>query len=146
MKITIRRFGRVLLLVGLTLFLWAAFFGAPHSALGMGAHGDGAMSRCIFDGKAEKMCTMSISQHLSSWQGLLTATAPEKAHALTLLALLAVAFGAVLVVRRHIALLLNYYAYQWRVFLKQNSLLVIFNPLQEAFSQGILNPKLYIKR
>lgn len=142
MKIVAEKFGRLLLLVGLVAFLWTAFFGVSHSALGMEAQSNGAMSGCIFDGKAET-CTMSISQHLSSWQGLLTATAPEKAHALTLLALLAVAFGAVLVVHRHIASLLNYYAYQWKVFLKHNSLLVIFNPLQEAFSQGILNPKLY---
>lgn len=142
MKIAAEKLGRFLLVFGLIAFLWVAFFGAPHSAAGMEERSDGTMSGCIFDGK-EETCTMSLSQHLSSWQGLFTATAPEKATALSLLALLAAAFAAVFVVRRHFALLLHRVAHRWKVSLRQNSLLVIFDPLQEALSQGILNPKLY---
>lgn len=143
MKIAAGRFDRFLLMVGLIVFLWMAFFGAPHSVMGMEQKSDGAMGACIFDGKAET-CTMSISQHLSSWQGLFTAPAPEKTQALlALLALIGIIFTAVLALRRHFALQMNHSAHRWRAYVKQSSLLAIFNPLREAFSRGILNPKIY---
>lgn len=143
MRITAGQFSRFLLLLGLTAFLWAVFFGASHSAMAMEQYNDGTqMGSCLFDGTA-KPCTMSFSQHLSSWQGLFTAVTPEKATALVLLALLAVIFAAALALHRYFTLPLKHVAYRWKLYIRQRSLLVIFNPLREVFSQGILNPKLY---
>lgn len=141
MEIATKKFGRFLLVLGLIALISVAFFGASQ-AMGMKQRSDGTMSGCLFDGKAE-ICIMSFSQHLSNWQGMFAATTPEKINVLALLALIAALFAAVALLRRHVLSLLNYYANRWRFYIKQNSLLVIFNPLQEAFSQGILNPKIY---
>lgn len=141
MSFASRKFGTFLAIAGLSAFLLIHLFGAD-SAFNMEVRKDGTMSGCLFDGKAE-ICTMSFSQHLSSWQGMFAATTPEKINALALLALIAVLFTAVAALRQHVASLLNYYANRWRFYIKQSSSLAIFNPLQEAFSQGILNPKIY---
>lgn len=74
---------------------------------------------------------------------MFAATAPEKINVLALLALIAVLCTTVAALRQHVLSLLNYYANRWKFYIKQNSPLVIFNPLQEAFAQGILNPKIY---
>ncbi len=110
--------------------------------MGMEKQNDGTMSGCVFNGKVE-MCAMTFSEHLARWQAMFTTIAPQKALILALLVLLAVVFVAVGVFKRNIFLLSNYYATRWRLYIKQNPYLPLFNPLKEAFSQGILNPKIF---
>ncbi len=142
MKITTKKFTRFFLGFTLVAFLSVAFFGLSQTMMGMKKQSDGTMNRCMFDGKA-KICTMTLSEHLAHWQAMFAATTPQKALAFALLILLAVAFVGATIFKRNLLLLLNYYATRWRLYIKQNPHLSLFNPLQEAFSLGIINPKIY---
>ena len=103
---------------------------------------DGTMTPCLFNGKAE-VCTMTFAQHLTQWQSMFTATASQKALASVFLILLAVAFVAVAIFKRNLFSLFSYHTTRWKLYIRHNPHLSLFNPLQEAFSQGILNPKSY---
>lgn len=138
-----RKFDTFLAVVVLSIFIFITFFGANYT-LGMEMREDGKMSGCLFDGKAE-ICPMTFSDHLSRWQGMFTAI-PQKAYSLVALFLLILAFSAFLFFnlrRRSLLLLFSRLSDRWRLYLKQNPHLPLFNHLKEAFSQGILNPKIY---
>lgn len=143
MNFVSRKFSTFLAIMVVSIFIFIILFGVNHT-LGMEMRGDGTMSGCLFDGKAE-ICLMTFSDHLSRWQGMFT-TIPQKADPLITLFLLILIFSAFLLSnlrRRLLLLLFNCLFDRWRLYLKQNPHLSLFNHLQEAFSQGILNPKIY---
>jgi len=136
-----KKFARFFLGFALIAFLSVAFFGASQS-MGMEMRDDGTMGGCLFTG-IEKICTMKFNEHLAQWQSMFTTTAPQKALAFALLLLLAVVFVAVAIFKRNLLLLFSRYTTRWRLYIKQNPNLSLFNPLKEAFSRGVLNPKIY---
>lgn len=143
MSFVSRKFGTFLAIMVLSIFIFITFFGANHT-LGMEMREDGKMSGCLFDGKAE-ICPMTFSDHLSRWQGMFTAI-PQKADLLVALFLLILVFSTFLLFnlrRRLLLLLFSRLSDRWRLYLKQNPHLSLFDHLREAFSQGILNPKIY---
>jgi hypothetical protein len=143
MNLTSRKFAAFLAIISLFAFLSVLLFGISHT-FGMEMRENGTMGGCLFDGKAE-ICPMAFSEHLSRWQGMFTAI-PQKADVLITLFLLISAFGAFLLfnLRRHLLLLMfSRLSDRWRLYIKQNPHLSLFNHLREAFSQGILNPKIY---
>ncbi len=142
MEIAAKKFTRFILGFALIAFLSAAFFSMSQKMMGMEKQADGKMGGCLFSGKAE-ICTMTFSEHFAHWQAMFTTVAPQKALALALLLLLAVVFVAVGIFKRNLLLLFSYHVTRWRLYIKQNPNLSLFNPLREAFSQGILNPKIY---
>lgn len=142
MEIATKKFTRFFLSFALIAFLSVASFGASQSMMRMEKRGDGTMGGCLFTGM-EEICKMTFSKHLSQWQSMFTTTAPQKALAFTLLLLFAVVFVAVAIFKRNLLLLFSYYTMRWRLYIRQNPELSIFNHLREAFSQGILNPKIY---
>lgn len=98
------------------------------------------MSDCLFD-QAE-VCGMSISEHLSSWQSAFT-TLPQNIYlinllVLTLLSVLIVAFW-----RNSLFEFFDHIASRFELYIKQHPQINLFNFLREAFSQGILNSKIY---
>src|SRR3989338_10557198 len=131
-----------LLIFGISAFLAVGVFGMSHSS-DMKMNDNGTMSGCLFDGRAE-ICPMTIAEHLSRWQGMFTAI-PQKAGLLMLLFALISAVGALVfsILKRNQLLLLKYFSDRWRLYLKQNPHLSLFDHLREAFSRGILNPKIY---
>ncbi len=139
MEIATKKFTRFLLAFGLIVSISVVFFSAYHS-LGMEKRSNGTMSGCVFTGKT-KNCTMTIAGHTSKWQGMFTTTAPQKLLDFALLILLAVSFIAVAILKRNLLLQFSLYTTRWRLYIRQHPSL--FNLLQEAFSQGILNPKIY---
>ncbi len=142
MEIATQKFGRFLAIFALAALLAVAFLGISHSMMGMGIKSDGTMGGCLFSGKSE-ICTMTFTEHISHWQSMFTTTFPQKAFAVALLVLLAVVSVAVAILTRNLFLLSSYYATRWRLYIKQNPNLSLFNPLKEAISAGILNPKIY---
>lgn len=141
MEIATKKSARFLLGFALIAFLLVAFFGASQS-MGMEMKDDGTMGGCLFTGM-EEICTMKFEEHLAQWQSMFTTTAPQKALAIALLLLLVVVFVAVAILKRNLLLLFSYYTTRWRLYIRHNPELSFFNPLKEAFSQGILNPKIY---
>lgn len=141
MEIATKKFSRFLIALGLTAFIAVSFFGISLT-MGMEKTADGSMGGCLFTGM-EEICEMNFTQHLTQWQSMFTTTAPQKALAFALLLLLAVVFVTVGIFKRNLLLLFSYYATRWRLYIRDNPNLSLFNHLREAFSQGILNPKIY---
>ena len=141
MEIATKKFARFLLGLALIAFLSIAFFGASQT-MGMDQQSDGTMGGCLFTGM-EEICEMTFTEHLSQWQSMFTTTAPQKALAFALLFLLTVVFVAVAIFKRNLLLLFSYYTTRWRLYIRHNPELSLFNPLKEAFLRGILNPKIY---
>lgn len=114
------------------------------SILGMGMSmrtTDGQMSSCPFTAGQTAMCQMGIMEHIARWHGAFTGIPTQTKLAVLALALLAVAlipFAKPFSELRNLpALTVRMRAYQRTRFAK------IFNPLLLAFSDGILNPKIY---
>lgn len=141
MEIATKKSGRLLLVVGLIAFLSVAFFGMSQS-MGMEQRSDGNMGGCLFTG-IEKICKMTFTEHFIQWQNMFTTTVTKNAFTAVLLLLLTAVFVAVAIFKRNLLLLSNYYATRWKLYIRHNPNLSLFNPLREAFSQGILNPKIY---
>lgn len=141
MKIATKKSARFLLDFAFIALLSVTFFG-PSQAVAMERQSDGTMSGCLFTGM-EKNCKMTLTEHLSQWQSMFTTTAPQKALALALLILLAVVFVAVATFKRNLVFLFSYSSTRWRLYIRHNPELSLFDPLKKAFSHGILNPKIY---
>jgi hypothetical protein len=132
-----------LLILGISAFLVVGIFGMS-LASDMKMKSDGTMGGCLFDGQAE-ICPMTIAEHLSRWQSMFAAIPTKADFLITLFALIS-AVGSLLLFslrRRWLLLVFSRLSDRWRFYLKQNPNISLFNPLREAFSQGILNPKIY---
>lgn len=139
-----KKFINTLLFLMIFSFLVAYLFNMSHASSDMKINDDGTMNGCLFDDKT-KICPMTIAEHLSRLQGMFTAI-PPKTDFLIVLFMLISAIGTLLIFkvkRRWLLLLFNRISHRWRFYLKQNPHLPLFNHLQEEFSQGILNPKIY---
>lgn len=142
MGITTKKIANSLLIFGVFAFFSIGIFGMSQS-MQMEMNDDGTMSGCLFDGRAE-ICLMTIAEHLSRWQGMFIAIS-QKTDLLTLLFSFISAIGALVVfaLKKNGLLLLKHLSDRWRLYLKRNPYIPLFDPLREAFSQGILNPKIY---
>ena len=142
MEIANKKFTRFLLGVTLVVYLFLVVFGVSQTIMGMEKRADGSMSDCLFSSKAE-ICTMTFSEHLSQWKAMFTTTAPQEAFTFALLILIAVVFIAVAIFKRNLFLLSSYFAIRWRLYIRQNPNLSLFSSIKEAFSSGILHPKIF---
>ncbi len=93
-------------------------------------------SGCIFSvGNAP--CTMSFTEHLSQWQSIFTAL-PQYSTSAMLIALLFIA-----------PTIVNLYLVFRKLLLRLSPLIAedpnlpFYDPLRQAFSQGIIHPKIY---
>lgn len=141
MGIATKKLNPFLLGFMLIAFLFIAFFGVSQTT-GMQMRSDGTMGGCLFSGM-EEICTMRFTEHLTQWQSMFTTTVTQNPLTTILLLLLAVVFVAVGIFKRNLLLLFSYDVNRWRLYIRRNPELSLFNPLKEAFSQGILNPKIY---
>ncbi|PIR40253.1 MAG: hypothetical protein COV33_00670 [Candidatus Zambryskibacteria bacterium CG10_big_fil_rev_8_21_14_0_10_34_34] len=119
-------------------FLWFGTFGLMYHMSEMKQ--DTQMSGCLFD--QTEVCGMSISEHISSWKSAFT-TLPQN---ISLLSLLVLALLSILIVAFWRDSLFEFYdhiASRLKLYIKQHPQTNFFNFLREAFSQGILNPKIY---
>lgn len=131
----------IILFVALSFFVIIGF-GFSHS-LGMEMEDDGTMGGCIFVRQAG-ICPMTFAEHISQWQGMMRAI-PQESNILIQLFVLVSAFTlSILGAGRQVLLLLsNYFRERERLYIRNNPHLPLFDPLQEAFSRGFLNPKIY---
>ncbi|KKQ76788.1 MAG: hypothetical protein UT61_C0011G0019 [Candidatus Woesebacteria bacterium GW2011_GWA1_39_8] len=130
---------KIVFLLSVAALLWFGTFGLMYHMSEMKQ--DAQMSGCLFDGQSE-ICTMNFSEHLSSWQSAFTSLPTNT----VLLSLLALATFSLLIMAFWRDPLFEFYeraVYRWKLYIKHFSQIQIFNSLREAFSQGILNPKIY---
>ena len=123
-------------------FLATSFLGIAKMDMAMGMDGQMSSGNCFMPGMTEVLCQMNPLEHIASWQSMFTAIPSQNDFVLLLLALLALALGAFFIRSYHstappeILVLQPAFAYYKRR-------IPIVHPLQEAFSNGILHPKIF---
>lgn len=124
------------------IFVLASF--AFMSILGMGVGmemKDGKMSSCPFTAGQETMCQMNITEHIAQWQqaflGILTKTDFLALAVALLIAIIASFIKSFPQLKKLTAPTAQFLAYHRANCAK------VFDQLLVAFSDGILNPKIY---
>lgn len=110
--------------------------------IGMGMEmTDGQMSSCPFTAGQETICQMDITEHIAQWQQAFVGI-PAKGDTLALAVLLFVV-ALIPFVKLHLQLeKLTELAARLFIYYK-TQFVKIFDPLLIAFSDGILNPRIY---
>ena len=103
---------------------------------------DGTMQNCPFMGVAA-LCQMNPLEHLVAWQSMFSAIATNAANVFLLLLLLTLILLMRIVGRLPFKEHLDRLAVRERQYTRHSLAFAHANPLQEALSQGILNPKVY---
>ena len=134
------KISKIIISIASISLLWMMFFGL--SQFGIATDVNGSMVKCPFSGHSMSICITNPTEHIQEWQSMFTTLPAQQDTVFALFALIVlVAFGA-----------LGF----WNKFSIHNALLLfsrlrsrlrdgfqIFDPLQEAFSSGILNPKIF---
>jgi hypothetical protein len=120
--------------------LWMMFFGL--SQFGMATDINGNDVRCPFSGHSMSICITNPTEHIQEWQSMFTLLPAQSDVLLALFALILLIAFTTLKYRSKFSLhnaplVLS----RLRSILRDS--FQIFDPLKEAFSSGILNPKLY---
>jgi len=131
---------KIVLVFSVAALLLAGSFGLPHLGMAMEMDMDGnmTMSDCYMPGMTA-ICNMTPLEHISSWQSMFTSIPAQNLLVALLLLVLAVIVGFSWIQRtlappeRHAV----------RLFSHQREYIPLHSQLQELFSQGILNPKLF---
>lgn len=141
---------RLLLLLGVIAFFFAGFLGMAHAGMETydpmpmlsGATQDAQMPGCLFTGvlHTNTPCQMNPIEHIAGWQNMLSALPPQKSLLLFFILLFVALFA---------------YAAQ-KIFPVSHTQsggaklrgrffdhAIFAHPLQEAFSNGILHPKIF---
>lgn len=126
----------------LVLFVLASFAFVNVLGMGMGMEiMGGQMSSCPLMAGQAAMCQMDITEHIAKWQHAFLGI-PTKAN---VLAFALVLFAVVIIPPiRSFFQFEKLFAFTARLFVYHKAYLVkVFDPLLQAFSDGILNPKIY---
>lgn len=134
------RIQKALMILGLVAFLSLGFLSMSHSSMAMGEDGNMTMTNCLLMSEQAVVCNMNPLEHIAAWQSMFTSTPSQNGSMLVLLFLAALALA--LVWTRSL----------WPPPEKTSGLGFRFvcreehlppPLLQELFSNGILNPKLF---
>ena len=130
-------YAKIIVVAALLAFLLFGSAGAMHFGMNMGANGK--MAPCPFSGEGA-ICTMNPLEHIAAWQSAFTTTVQNERDIVLLLIaltlLFTVGFWRELFTKRDLCSL-----QRWHSVLREE--LNILDPLQEAFSRGILHSKAY---
>ena len=128
-------FGILIAFAFLTSYFGVATIHAPMDS-------NGTMSGCAMPGMAT-LCQMDPLEHITAWQNMFTAVPSQNDILLLLAFLLALALGALFLTHRSIAPPRVARVSQQKLFLYFKQRIPIIHPLQEAFANGILHPKIF---
>ena len=126
----------------LTILLATSFLGVAKTDMAMVSDGQMALGNCFMHGMTEALCQMNPLEHIAAWQSMFTAVPNQNNALMLLLALLALVLGA-LFLRSHRSRGTSKVLVSQSSFTYYKRHVPIISSLQEAFSSGILHPKLY---
>lgn len=135
-------FSKYVLLFAALVFFFVGFLGLGHANMTMGSAGEMPAGNCFMPGMTEALCQMNPLEHIASWQSMFTAVPSQGDVILLLLALLALALGA-LFIHPHRSASPPQATVLQTPFLYYKRRIPIVHPLQEALSNGILHPKIF---
>lgn len=121
----------------LTTLLFVGLFGLFHITVSMNNPGQGM--GCLYMDIAS-LCTMNPFQHIAVWQNVFTASFPKEIFSLIAFILLIILFAFTSWSFWRNSKIALFVARVWQ-FISQ--IFIVRNPLQEAFSNGILHPKIF---
>lgn len=128
---------KIIIFSVITFTLYVILFG--FSQFGMGIDMNGQMVNCPFSNHSMSICKMSPMEHIGEWQSMFTSLPLKDTLSIIFTLLLFIAIRNLLP-RYRFSLPEIKYLYTKYLF---RSNFHIYNPLKEAFSRGILNPKLF---
>lgn len=116
--------------------IWILLFG--FFQLEVGVNMNKSMANCPFSAHSEAMCQMNPMEHFQGWQNAFTVLPTKNIVSMFLFILTFILMGGFAFPDRFLVQRPSF------LFLKNiiNSFR-IFNPLKDAFSNGILNPKIF---
>ena len=139
MFMCVTRAKRILVLVLVIAVLAIGIWGAVSTGTMM--H-DGNMQNCPYVGVAT-LCNMTTLEHFAAWQAMFSAIPANAVSVFLLLTLLAFVLSVHNVERLPFKEQLNLLAVRQRLYTRHSLAFAYASPLQEAFSRGILNPKVF---
>lgn len=126
---------KIIIFSVITFTLYVILFG--FSQFGMGANGQAV--KCPFSGHSMSICNLNITEHIQEWQAMFTTLPSKDAIAILFALFLFVALQKLTPWKTFsFPEIKNVHTY----FLLKDRF-HIFDPLKDAFSRGILNPKLF---
>lgn len=136
------QFSKYLLLFAILAFFFVGFLGLGHTSMDISADRQTSASNCFMPGMTEVLCQMNPLEHIAEWQSMFTAAPNQNDVLMFLLALLALVLGTLFLHSHQSTAPPKILVSQFK-FLYYKRHIPIVSPLQEAFSNGILHPKLY---
>ncbi|PJE64539.1 MAG: hypothetical protein COU90_01725 [Candidatus Ryanbacteria bacterium CG10_big_fil_rev_8_21_14_0_10_43_42] len=138
---TVSPISKYLLLFAVLAFFLVSFFGLGHTNMATGPDGQMSSSNCFMPGMTASLCQMNPFEHIATWQSMFTAIPSQSDFVLLLFALLALSAFFIrsyqsMAPPQALVLLQPVFAYYKRR-------MPIMHSLQEAFSNGILHPKIF---
>lgn len=134
MTLILSRVQHVLVLVLLVIVIASVFLWVWHI---VGMHEDGIMQSCLLAGGRVMLCTLSAAGHIGLWQEMSAAVLP----------VVAVVGILILVFSRQRSSFIQHLpsdqSASWQWFGRVSRAWISLDPLKQAFSQGVLHPKLY---
>ena len=121
----------------LLFLLGTMFVSLFHLSMGMGMMGD--TTDCPFMSHEETVCPMNLADHIGAWKDVFLSVIPG----LTLILAAAVTAIFVAPIAPNLLLKTQYTSPPLHRYLQIRTYTFSYRPLQELFSNGILNPKLY---
>lgn len=128
---------KFLVSVVLAAFLVVGIFGLSHIVMNMTA-GDDALG-CLFM-NTPTLCAMNPFEHIAVWQSTFAASFSKEIFSLLTLTLLIVLF---IFTSQHFERSSKTPPLLVRVWRRTSQIFIARDPLQEAFSNGILHPKIF---
>lgn len=133
--------GKMVLVLGLAASLFFGLFGMSHSTMNMSSDGSMTMSDCPLMSGQAVVCNMNPLEHISAWQSMFVTTLHQNGSDLLVLVLVALALA--LVWTRLLWPRPRQNLTQAFSITRLQKARLPLPLLQELFSRGILNPKLF---
>ena len=133
-------FGKILLIISAMFFIWISTLGLLYHMDEMNM--ESTKNSCLF-GDSTESCAMTFTEHVTLWQGM-TTTLPQNILGImgALLAMVTLALVFTFY-RNYLFEFTRRISSRFRLYIKQNPQINLFNYLGEVFSSGILNTKKY---
>ena len=138
-SLIIQKVARPFLIISLLVFFFVGFLGLGH--IGM-TNAEGQLSNCPLMGMTT-LCQMNPLKHIAAWQNLFIASTQKDTLAILILLFLSLLLAFSIhnlwpTRKRHQPIKINSLHTRPKIDTP-----IIFTPLQEAFSNGILNRKVF---
>jgi len=138
-----KNLAKIVLILTTISFVWLGTFGLLNHMTGMKSDNQMNMGSCLFNGQ-EEICNMDFSEHISVWQSMVTSL-PQNFGLLDILLLAIVLVVIIPFIHDPLSRLSEKIRFRYKLYIRQHPQISLFNFIQEIFSQGILNPKLFVR-